>query len=1171
MKRKIIGILFTVVVMMAMLCVPSFAAFGDVKSKEMTDDKGNPYKMSYSVEDETLVITGEGELTFSWSDVKRGLRNSSQISSIEIGEGITKINPSYKDRYQADRFPGELKNIQIPKSMQAFPDFDMYDKQLAFITLREGNPYFYQDEQGVLYSADRTKLIMAPVILEGSYVIPDTVTEIGKYAFMNSNEMSAVKLPKNLVKIGRLAFQNCDSLESIVIPKSLETADVGKPDNSPDYGVFSDCSNLKTASFEDGIVMIPEYLFSRCDGLESVTIPGSVRRIDDYAFYMCENLKTVRFDEGLEKIGFRAFSRTSLEKIKLPDTVEDIGEYCFELCTSLVEVTLSKKLIYISKGAFWDCSALKEIEIPASLKEPTRTLSNPNVGTTSPFKGCTALKKVTFAEGLKHIPMYLFEDSFVEEVDIPKSVVSIGKATFKNCDNLCKVEFPDSLNEIKVDAFAGCSSLETARLPGSLKTLGDGAFDNCSALTEIFLPKSLQSVGSAFSGCSAPKSVTLEEGITFVPNLSGCTGFDTVVIPESVTTIEEYAFSGCELNKIVIPASVTSIGDGVFQNCSKLTSVELPSHLTELPRNIFMGCTALTSIDLPAGLTSIGNGAFRGCAFKEIVLPETVAKIGEYAFADCFALETMPLNDNITYIDVGLFSNCDALRTLAIPDQIKSIGENAFYDCDGMTTLTTGKKLESIGDNAFYDCDALTSIKMCHGVRFLHYNAFRSCDQLKDVKLSRNLSSIYDGAFSECAELEEIIVPYMAEYVGNILQNCPKLKKVVIRSKVNDISSEAFSSSDNAVIYGVASSYAEAWAAENGRTFQAYEAPATSIALAVKEFNGDITFSEFLDFEIIPADHTDEIVCTSSNVDVVRVSDGDLTVGDAWAIEEGTATVTVTVGNVSDSVKINIGSGHEHQFDEWYVFSQPTCTEPGGRLRSCTGCGELEDEIIPALGHKFSDGKCSTCGAKDPNYVEPTPTPPTVTPTPTPPAVTPTPPAGNNPFTDVPNDAWYAAPVLWAKANNVTGGKTETTFGPDDSCTRAQVVTFLWAANGKPEPKSMNNPFKDVADNAWYLKPVLWAVEQGITGGVAEGKFGPEQTCTRAQIATFLYAAAGKPEVSGKSTFKDVKDADWFAKPIIWAAQNEVTGGIGDGKFGPNNTCTRAQVVTFLYKVYGNK
>ena len=174
-----------------------------------------------------------------------------------------------------------------------------------------------------------------------------------------------------------------------------------------------------------------------------------------------------------------------------------------------------------------------------------------------------------------------------------------------------------------------------------------------------------------------------------------------------------------------------------------------------------------------------------------------------------------------------------------------------------------------------------------------------------------------------------------------------------------------------------------------------------------------------------------------------------------------------------------------------------------------------------------------------------------------------------NPFSDVADTDWFYVPVIWAYINNVTGGTSETTFGPNDGCTRAQVVTFLWAANGKPEPKSMDNPFIDVADDAWYLKPVLWAVENGITGGVSADQFGPEQTCTRAQIATFLYAAAGKPEVSGKSEFSDVLDTDWFAKPIIWAAQNDVTGGIGDGKFGPNNTCTRAQVVTFLYKVYG--
>ena len=254
-------------------------------------------------------------------------------------------------------------------------------------------------------------------------------------------------------------------------------------------------------------------------------------------------------------------------------------------------------------------------------------------------------------------------------------------------------------------------------------------------------------------------------------------------------------------------------------------------------------------------------------------------------------------------------------------------------------------------------------------------------------------------------------------------------------------------------------------------------------------------------------------------------------------------------------VKQEIIPAKEHDY-VGVVITAPTCKDYGLKQYVCKNdASHTYNELLePTEEHNYSEGKCTVCGAADPDYVAPTPTPPAV----------------DNPFTDVADDAWYAAPVLWAKANNVTGGKTETTFGPDDGCTRAQVVTFLSAANGKPEPKSLNNPFTDVADDAWYVKPVLWAVEQGITGGVAEGKFGPEQTCTRAQIATFLYAAAGKPEVKGGSTFSDVADSDWFAKPIIWAAENEVTGGIGDGKFGPSNTCTRAQVVTFLYKVYGN-
>ena len=178
---------------------------------------------------------------------------------------------------------------------------------------------------------------------------------------------------------------------------------------------------------------------------------------------------------------------------------------------------------------------------------------------------------------------------------------------------------------------------------------------------------------------------------------------------------------------------------------------------------------------------------------------------------------------------------------------------------------------------------------------------------------------------------------------------------------------------------------------------------------------------------------------------------------------------------------------------------------------------------------------------------------------------------GDGGFFDVAADAWYAASVEWAAGKNITGGIGSGKFGTEVGCTRAQVVTFLWAANGKPAAKTTENPFTDVPADAWYLTPVLWAVENGITTGISADKFGPNEVCTRAQIVTFLYAAADKPAAEGSSAFNDVADDAWYAKPVLWAKENGITGGIAEGKFGPNNICTRAQVVTFLYKAFGNK
>ena len=173
---------------------------------------------------------------------------------------------------------------------------------------------------------------------------------------------------------------------------------------------------------------------------------------------------------------------------------------------------------------------------------------------------------------------------------------------------------------------------------------------------------------------------------------------------------------------------------------------------------------------------------------------------------------------------------------------------------------------------------------------------------------------------------------------------------------------------------------------------------------------------------------------------------------------------------------------------------------------------------------------------------------------------------GKNPFTDVPAGSYYETAVIWAVDKGITGGTSATTFSPDATCTRAQAVTFLWRAAGSPAVKSKVMPFTDVKAGSYYYDAVLWAVEKGITGGTSATTFSPDATCTRAQIVTFLWRANGSPAVSGNSAFLDVASDAYYAAAVKWAEKNGITGGIGNGLFGSGNTCTRAQIVTFLYR-----
>ena len=243
-----------------------------------------------------------------------------------------------------------------------------------------------------------------------------------------------------------------------------------------------------------------------------------------------------------------------------------------------------------------------------------------------------------------------------------------------------------------------------------------------------------------------------------------------------------------------------------------------------------------------------------------------------------------------------------------------------------------------------------------------------------------------------------------------------------------------------------------------------------------------------------------------------------------------------------------------HAFGDWTTAREATCTAAGEQTRACARCGETETRPIEKLGHDYKDGTCTRCGEKDPDYKPPT----------------------TFLFSDV-KDAgrFYYAPVYWAYYHDpqITKGVSDTLFSPDSGCTRAQVVTFLWRAMGRPEPTHYDNPFKDMKTGSFYYKAVLWAVESGITMGTTDSTFRPDQTCTRGQIVTFLYRTQNPaPKITkNENPFKDVKQGAYSYIPVLWAVENDITKGKTEDAFRPDEICTRGEIVTFLYRALAGK
>ena len=289
-----------------------------------------------------------------------------------------------------------------------------------------------------------------------------------------------------------------------------------------------------------------------------------------------------------------------------------------------------------------------------------------------------------------------------------------------------------------------------------------------------------------------------------------------------------------------------------------------------------------------------------------------------------------------------------------------------------------------------------------------------------------------------------------------------------------------------------------------------------------------------------------------------------------------------------------------HAYDQGTVTQAPSCTSPGIKAYTCTRCGSQETEALPPLPHRYGElvtpptcteegyttHTCTVCGDQ---YVDcyvnsrghswdrgRVTAPPTETASGVriwlctrcgdnrTEAIGPWP----NPFVDVTQERYYYTPVRWAADAGVTAGVDSTHFAPASTCTRGQVVTFLWRAYGCPAPQSAQCPFEDVSPQRYYYQAVLWAAEQGITDGVDATHFAPDRTVTRGQLVTFLWRAEGCPAGVGTNPFADVERGRFYYDAVLWAAKAGITTGVDATHFRPNQSCTRGQVATFLYREF---